>query len=335
MKNSIKFTFIFFSILYSFAFADTKILYDKIDIPGATCGDGLQYHVFVNKTSKQDSKILFYLESGGACWSWSTCWGPNFRAWIHPLPFPRIKLRKFKDRDVFADYSTVIFPYCTGDIFGANYKAKYGVKHVGKKNIELTLKYLSDQGILNYNQYQTIAVGGSSAGAIGALINANHVESHFKNATEKNLILDSPGLHWGEKFWNKFNVKMVDQFKQSTAHIIDDLTDHGGDVIKHLPQICSHFFDWNVGILQSTKDVIMSTLFGNISPKNHREKVYGPNGLYQQSLGISNCSAWSPDSYGHAYLQLDPLQVVEAGTTDSIEFVEMVLNGDTTTSFRD
>lgn len=327
-----------FTLLLSLAAAQagsSKLAYTKIDIPGAKCGDGLQYHVFLHQDSMHDDKFLAYLESGGACWSWDTCWGPNFRAWVHPLPFPRIKLSKFKKRDVFKGYSSIIFPYCTGDIFGADFVSSYKIHHVGKKNIQLTFDYLIAQNFINPQQYRSLVVSGSSAGAIGALINANKVHSYFTNASEKTLIMDSPGMHWGDKFWNKFSPEMLQQFEQSTSHILGDLTSHGGLVIKHLNKLCQHFYDWNVGILQSTKDVIMSGVFGNISPKKHKQIVYGPNGVYQQSLGINNCAAWSPDSYGHAFLQLDPLQSVEAGTVSSFEFVHQILEGDTFNSYKD
>lgn len=312
-----------------------KIHYDKIDIPGAVCGSGLQYHIFVNKDSKQDDGLLLYLESGGACWSWDTCWGPNFRAWIHPLPFPRLRLTKFKKKDIFKDHTSVIFPYCTGDIFGANYKSSYKVNHVGKKNLRLAIKYLIDQEIIKPAQFEKLIVSGSSAGAIGALINANMFEKNFPRVWKKTLIMDSPGFHWGENFWNKFAPPMMQQFQDSTAHILQDITEHGGMVIRHLPEICQHFGDWNVGIMQSTKDVVMSGIFGNISPKKHKQYVYGPEGVYQQTLSINNCSAWSPDSYGHAYLQLDPLTVVKAGDVNSIDFVDLLLNGKTLKSYRD
>jgi hypothetical protein len=313
----------------------TKIEYDKIDIPGAVCGSGLQYHVFVHKDSKQDDGLMLYLESGGACWNWHTCWGPNFRTWIHPLPFPRLRLDKFSKKQVFKNHTSVIFPYCTGDIFAADYKAKYKVHHVGKKNLKLTMDYLIKENIINPSQFEKLVVSGSSAGAIGALINANMFESYFPMSWKKTLIMDSPGFHWGQKFWNKFAAPMIQQFEDSTAHILNDITGDGGMVIRRLPEICQHFIDWNVGILQSTKDIIMSGLFGNISPKKHKQYVYGPQGVYQQSLMINNCSAWAPDSYGHAFLQLDPLKTVKAGDINSIEFVELLLNGHTLHSYRD
>lgn len=324
-------------LLFSFSHpADSKkLVYDKVDIPGAKCGDGLQYHVFVHQKSAQDEKLLVYLESGGACWSWDTCWGPNFRAWVHPVPLPRLKLTQFMQEDILEDYTSIIFPYCTGDIFGANYQASYKIHHVGKKNIQLTFEHLLKEKIITPFQFRSLAITGSSAGAIGALINADKIHSYFKNIQSKFLIMDSPGMHWGDKFWEKFSPEMLQQFEQSTSHILGDLTSHGGLVIKHLDKLCHHFKDWSVGILQSTKDVIMSGVFGNISPKQHKDIVYGPHGVYQQSLSLNNCAAWSPDSYWHAFLQLDPLQYVEADGVSSIEFVEMILNGQTSLSYKD
>lgn len=312
-----------------------KIIYDKIEIPGAVCGSGLQYHIFLNKDSNRDKGILLYLESGGACWSWDTCWGPNFRSLIHPLPFPRLRIAKFREKNIFKEHTSIIFPYCTGDIFGADYKSHYKVNHVGKRNLKLAVNYLIKKNLITVDQFEKLIVSGSSAGAIGALINANMFEEYFPNVEKKTLIMDSPGLHWGEKFWNKFSSKMIQQFQNSTAHIVTDITEYGGMVVSHLPQICQHFSEWNVGIMQSTKDVIMSGLFGNISPKKHKKLVYGPQGVYEQSLTINNCSAWSPDSYGHAFLQLDPFTIVKAGNVSSIEFIESLLKNKNYNSYRD
>ena len=59
----------------------------KVMIPGAQCGSGAPYAVWIDKKSK--SKLAIEFMGGGACWSAATCFGPNFRAWSFPIPrFP-------------------------------------------------------------------------------------------------------------------------------------------------------------------------------------------------------------------------------------------------------
>jgi hypothetical protein len=55
----------------------------KIEVPGAVCGDGQGYSIFVSPGNPR--KIAFDVMGGGACWSASTCYAlPD--TWVHPLP---------------------------------------------------------------------------------------------------------------------------------------------------------------------------------------------------------------------------------------------------------
>jgi hypothetical protein len=54
----------------------------RIKIPGAKCGDGRDYEIFIDK--KSESNWIFEFTPGGVCWSASTCYGPNLRTWIFP-----------------------------------------------------------------------------------------------------------------------------------------------------------------------------------------------------------------------------------------------------------
>jgi hypothetical protein len=62
------------------------------------------------------------------------------------------------------------------------------------------------------------------------------------------------------------------------------------------------YLTWNIGILQSTKDLVMSLVFGNITPEDHRRLVLGPQGIGQISKNYSNVSTWIADTSMHTFL---------------------------------
>ncbi len=71
------------------------------------------------------------------------------------------------------------------------------------------------------------------------------------------------------------------------------------------PQVrnfCRRHATWKVGVLQSTQDIVMSTLFGRLTTLQHRVRVLGKQGIYRQTRDPSdNCSAWVPESTRHVF----------------------------------
>ena len=60
--------------------------WERIPVPGARCGDGGEYSVFLKKGRRE--KVAFAFMGGGACWSESTCMGVEIRTL---LPLGEIK----------------------------------------------------------------------------------------------------------------------------------------------------------------------------------------------------------------------------------------------------
>lgn len=109
--------------------------WEKVEAPGALCGNGSQYKFFVHRT--QSPNVLFYLEGGGACWDYDTCSGragvlgaanPNgieddymqqLKAkYVSPIvngADPGLPFRSRTDL-VTKDWNVVYLPYCTGDV---------------------------------------------------------------------------------------------------------------------------------------------------------------------------------------------------------------------------
>lgn len=113
--------------------------WQKVEPPGAVCGNGSQYKFFVRQTGSPN--VLFFFEGGGACWDYDTCSGragvlgaanPNgitddymqqFTAqYVSPIvngADPGLPFRSRTDLPT-KDWNIVYLPYCTGDVHVGN-----------------------------------------------------------------------------------------------------------------------------------------------------------------------------------------------------------------------
>ena len=300
----------------------------KIEIPGAKCGDGLPYKIFFD--AKNTKKLGVEFMGGGACWSTSTCWGPNFRTWIHPVPHPvpnRLMSEDFSESPL-SDHTMVYFPYCTGDIHGADHVGDYSfgkVHHTGHSNIQKAFEYLDEKGYVDFRDLTDVTLFGASAGALGSLIHAKTIEEYLSEESRKSIVADSPGLHWGENFWDKFTPHIIRDFSKNLRPIGVEVTLGNGLLAPQLDRVCQRLSKWNVGILQGTEDAVMSLVFGAISMKDHSRLVLGPQGLKETVKSISNCSAWVPETKMHTFLLLPQSAEIKSGDKSALEYAREVI----------
>ena len=340
--------FVFFFIILFFSFNPQKTNaglpeigtrhWKKIIIPGATCGSGHPYVVWYEK--RDPKKLAVEFMGGGACWSKKSCFGSKLRAWMFPLPQLPVMSRvsvAHPDVSPFWDNSMIYFPYCTGDVHAGNHIAKYGKKkayHTGRKNIERALSYLKDEGIINFPRVEKLTLMGSSAGAIGAMAHTITFNKYIPEQAERILIADAPGLHFGKKFWVKFSDKLYQDFQATFAPLEIELNRQETLLSKQIPTICNNLKYWKVGFLQASRDIVMSTVFGNISGDDHEELIYGPQGAYEQVKRTSNCAAWVPKSRQHTFLIFkNPLEA-KAADVSAMDFVRSVIAGQTGVSYK-
>jgi hypothetical protein len=169
----------------------------------AFCGDGSSTGIGVNLTQRS-SRVLIYLEGGGACWDAFTCYtlqtAANFSTGFSASDFANLTTGlptgSFFDRNdstnPFKDYSYVFVPYCTGDIHAGNNVATYGAQqghHVGFANMTAYLARL----VPTFPTADRIILAGSSAGGFGALFNWYQTQQQF-GAIRVDLIDDSGTL---------------------------------------------------------------------------------------------------------------------------------------------
>ena len=311
----------------------------KLKIPGAKCGDGVDYSVFY---SPGDSTKLFTeFMGGGACWSLSTCFGPNLRTWMHPIPeIPTFSVLTSDKEELspFTNHSSLYFPYCTGDVHSGDhsidYKFSVTAHHRGYSNVQKTIRYLKERNLIQFSQLKELILSGSSAGGIGALVHAKTFEPELGSETKKIIISDSPGLHFGRTFWEKFTTPMISDFQAAFSKVSLDLDFTDGMVAQKTEEVCRYLSDWKIGFLQGSQDLVMSRVFGNISPSDHRDNVYSPRGIYETSKKTENCAAFTPDTKMHTFLILEKSSQIKAGDITALDFVKRIYAGKTDSSFK-
>ncbi len=199
--------------------------WERHDIPGAVCGNGSQYRIFIMPAAERryENNLTVYLEPGGACWDFDSCTGkagvrgaanPNgipanymsYLDMINPFkkggsPMGLISPLIWKnnitgDHVETAKWNKVFIPYCTGDIHSGNSVAVYEdptgqedpitFHHVGATNVEKVIDYLQDQ----FAGPDRMLVTGCSAGGAGALTNYHFFRQGLEPA-ESYLLNDS------------------------------------------------------------------------------------------------------------------------------------------------
>ncbi|MEN9645166.1 MAG: hypothetical protein RL238_1835 [Actinomycetota bacterium] len=132
------------------------------------CSDGSGFTYFVRKADP--TKVVFYLEGGGACFDAGTC-GPDssaFKRTVGAGPNDRTTgVFDFGDpRNPFDGWSIVYVPYCTGDVHVGNNTMDYGngivIEHKGAVNGTAALNAMAER----FPDATELVVTGESAGSV-------------------------------------------------------------------------------------------------------------------------------------------------------------------------
>lgn len=161
-----------------------------VDFPDALCANGSPTGIGVNLTSKS-SRVVIYLEGGGACWSDLTCYtimsaanfstgytGTQFMSDATTLSAKGGFFDRTAAENPFKDYSYVFVPYCTGDIHAGNNVYKYPsgtAHHVGFANMTAFLQRI----VPTFPGADRVILAGSSAGGFGAAYNWWQAQQYF------------------------------------------------------------------------------------------------------------------------------------------------------------
>tara|TARA_B110001454_G_scaffold219201_1_gene251887 strand:- start:31425 stop:32420 length:996 start_codon:yes stop_codon:yes gene_type:complete len=275
----------------------------RIYIPGAKCGNGSAFSVFVRPNSPD--KLLIEFMGGGACWDQASC---LYRTWIYPVP----QLNSYgamtdqtNPLNPFKDSSTIYIPYCTGDVYAGDYTAQYSISkinHWGHKNVRLALDHLVRSKIVDFKAFNDVAVLGSSAGAIGSLLHVKYIDGLLKPEARRTLIADSPGLHFGATFWDRFGTEARTSFQKAFDELGLRIDFNDGFIARKIAPILDSLTNWKIGFLYGERDAIMSEYFGQISKTDYQNLLLGAEGIVETSKRYSNVNVWLSDSDNHIFL---------------------------------
>lgn len=310
----------------SFAFSTPSEGWTKITIPGAKCGRGGDYTVFYKKHAAE--KLLIEFMGGGACWNKQSCVTLPL-TWVYPM----VEMKSYSvltseksELNPFKEHSNLYLPFCTGDVFTGDRISKYDnieIFHYGYRNVVLTLKYLKDKQIIDFEKLNDVIVWGSSAGGIGALTHAKNIEAYLPSHAKKTLVADSPGLHFGKKFWDKFDKDAQNDFKSAFNRVKLDVDFKDGFVARKMGPVFNYYSNWKLGFLYSYRDFTMSLIFGQISQKEHQKLILGPEGIPAIAKNFPNVNVWLSDSSEHRFLlSKSPAQMKSPEGIRAIDFTE-------------
>jgi hypothetical protein len=181
-----------------------------VDFPDSSCDDGSATGIGVYKSSKSDN-VLVFLNGGGACWDYTTCYQLKIAA---RGPFQKPQFDQFAagsptgtvfDRaepmNPFKDWSFVFIPYCTGDVHAGNNVMMYTqgnvtntYHHAGHANVLAYLKRLGP----TFPTPGKLVVSGSSAGGYGSLLNYPYFRWYWPSAPMFLLDDSGPPLEMGD-----------------------------------------------------------------------------------------------------------------------------------------
>lgn len=297
----------------------------RLPIPGAFCANGQPYSVLYNL--KNPKKLAIEMMGGGACWSRTTCHGPFLTGFTFMIPNISNYSKLTKGGSILANHSMVYFPYCNGDIFGGEHLAYYKegspIYHTGYTNVLLAIKELKKKRIIN-KRINDLVVYGSSAGSIGSLIHAQNFAKEVNPHSKKSLIIDSPGLHWTDSFWEKFSDNLIQDFKKTFNRIGISLDENDGMMADQVDEYCRQHPDWNIGFMTSEGDLAMSWIYGGIKSKTFKQLVYSDRGILKAVEDQPNCSAWVHPSVTHTFLLVKPTYKFSVDGISAQEFVNVI-----------
>jgi hypothetical protein len=193
-------------------------VWEKVEPPGAVCGDGSQYKFFVNYSETSNNLVIAF-EPGGACWDYESCSGKSGirgaanvdgleddHAEIAPFMVPFFQ--RFYDDTPTPDWNFVYVPYCTGDVHSGNnvitYEDPDGIEpdlvfhHNGHDNVQKIIQWMAGE----FESVPQMLVTGCSAGGAGSTINYYDIRNGMPGVERAYLLADS-----GPIFPNSVNSK--------------------------------------------------------------------------------------------------------------------------------
>ncbi|MDR3276724.1 MAG: pectinacetylesterase family protein [Treponema sp.] len=184
----------------------------RLRLEGCKSSDGTAYYAYYKKGSV--NKLVVYFSGGGASWKEETAARPNtlgrFLAGDEAYYFPRAAsymelaftgiMSKNDPRNPFNDWNYIYLPYATGDFHSGNNDYPYtgldGKPHIlyhqGAENLRRSL----EAAPRDFRHPEALLVAGESAGAFGAVANADIVAAAFPECRDLTVYSDGSQVQY-------------------------------------------------------------------------------------------------------------------------------------------
>ncbi len=304
--------------------------------PDCTCSDGSPYELW--DRPGDPTKVVLFLEGGGACWSAETCgpggpYTPSLDIGVPPSGRSGVFDQTNPENPV-ADYSMVYVPYCTGDTHLGNSTTDYApgltIEHNGFVNASAGLDHL----VATYPDVQQLVVIGSSAGSVATPVFAALAADELPDA-EVIAFGDSSGAYPDDpafdplfEAWNLASVAPDWLVPAGTS-----VTDAGGSpgltvaASLHDPDITFARFDYASDAVQTFFDGLVGV------PPAALVTYLDETAAQIGAAGVPLASYLAPGD-AHTVTAEDEFYTVEVGGVRLIDWFTALVTGETPESVR-
>jgi len=274
----------------------------------AFCMDGSSTGIGIN-INPDSSKLLIFLEGGGACFDTFSCFGvanPNGygSAQLAAAASGSTLSRGITDRsdadNPFADWNFVYVPYCSGDAHsGTNADGFGGRSQLGHTNYQ---SYITRIAATFGDSVDEVVLGGRSAGGLGTVVNYPITASAF-GCTPVHMLNDSGAL---------LNDMYLRPCLQETTREVWGIAvpsecercacDDGGGLVNTFPYLARRYPDANFALLSYTADRTFRQFFSYGYTSRCDRPSTMPAEDYEAGLEALRTLMASDDNFGTFYV---------------------------------
>ena len=312
-----------------------------VPFPDSRCMNDTPTGVGVNWHSST-SKVLIYMEGGGACFNTFTCnsvahqngFGANDLNNMVASYGDNGVFNRADDDNPFRDWNYVFVPYCSGDVHaGLNEAGIGGRTMVGYRNVGLYL----DRIVPTFRDAEQVVVTGSSAGGFGAAFNYDRVAQAF--AGKPVFLLDDSGPPLSDTYMTPcFQTLVRDAWKLNDTLPADCAAcrePDGGGMVNLAIYLGEKYGSLRQGLVTANRDGTIRTFFGFGYPSCTAPQIPMPEAAFaagveeltQLLAPYPSFKAYVLDSAEHVWL-LDPtLGGTTSGGVGLTDWLRALLEG--------
>jgi hypothetical protein len=249
-----------------------------VDFPGAQCRDGTPTGIGVSPSATGSTKLMIFLEGGGACFNGSTCaTNPShfdqstFNAQFVAVESKAGIFSRTDTNNAVADWNMVYVPYCTGDVHAGNAPNTTvpgfpgQQQFVGYTNMTQYLSRL----VPTFPGLARVLLTGQSAGGFGASLEYVQVARAFAqngNSVPVDLLDDAGPLMPNPYLAACLEQQLATLFGLTNTVIAQDCgsdcNDPGNDLLLYWTHLPKTYPNARFGFIDSTGDSVISSFFG-------------------------------------------------------------------------